>query len=207
MTMAITERCLTNMGLKPTDAGYLKDWTTYPPPGQVKNEALAREKDQPDPAAGKKTRPRIVKLKKDPRCPAEIMAWCEVEYRHGEWKRVLRALHKYSRYQKRNEDKYYPGKSTRRNRIYAGSQQWLADRLGLSRKTINEWLGRLESAGVVYVCYHGYIDRGASIYELAYNQAHRRINKQRTEARKTKSLLVGVTPGLAPSSRCNPWGG
>lgn len=184
MTTAIAERCLNNMGVKRGEPGFLKDWTGSGSSYPDEKEATCRKKAAGDRAPSKITRHKIVELKKYARVPAEIMAWCEVQYRHGEWKRVLKGLHKYSRYQKRNEDKFYPGKSTRRNRIYAGSQRWMADRLGVNKMCVNKWLRRFESAGVVYVCYRGYKDRGASIIELAYNDAHRRINKQRTGARK-----------------------
>jgi len=202
MTMAITERCLTNMGVKSGEPGFLKDWTGSDGEYPVEKEASCRKKDEQDLAAVKKTAATFSNITKYPQVPKEIMAECKVKSWRGDWKKVIQGLYKYSVYQKRIEDKYYPGKSTRRNRCYSWSQQWLADRLGLHRWTVQKWLRKFEVAGIVYVCYHGYIGRGASIYELAYNEAHRLINRQRTRTRKRKSLLVGVGGKGASSSRC-----
>jgi len=134
-------------------------------------------------APKKKTQAKVIPLPKYPKPPKEIWEWCTEHYGAGEWKRILRALHRYSLYRKRNEDKYYHGKSERKNRQYVLGQIWLAKKLGINRMTVRKWLYRFEADGIIYVCQRGYIDRGSSIIELAYTEAHRRLNKRKTGER------------------------
>ena len=115
--------------------------------------------------------------------PTKIMQYAEKNYQRGEWKRILRGLHKWSIYRERCEDKHYPGKSERKNRQYVWGQEWLAGKLDYHRNTINNWFKRFEADGIIYIPYRGYMDRGASIIELAYTEGHRRKNKRKTGER------------------------
>jgi hypothetical protein len=151
-----------------------------------------RERKADKKAENKKTHLYIVpervdrkkKAAKYPKVPKEIMAWCKAHYTRGEWKRILKGLHKFCRYKKRREDKFYPGKSERQNRQYVYGQQWLAGKLGLPRMTVERWFHRFEADGIIYVPYRGYMDRGASICELAFKDKHRKKNKRETGERK-----------------------
>ncbi len=116
--------------------------------------------------------------------PGEVMEFCKENYRRGEWRRIIRGLHKCCLYRERREDKYYPGKSERKNRQYVWGQVWLAKKLGMDRWTLGKWMKRFEADGVIYYPYKGYIGRGASIVELAYTEPHRRMNKRKTGERK-----------------------
>jgi len=159
----------------------------YIPPYQdkpLKKQPHPYEAPKTQEAPKKKTKAKILQLTKYPTPPQEIWDWCKEHYWAGEWKRILRALHRYSRYRKRNEDKFYPGKSKRKNRQYVLGQVWLAKQIGISRKTVEKWFQRFEDDGIIYYPYKGYRGRGASICELAYTEAHRRINKRKTEERK-----------------------
>jgi len=127
---------------------------------------------------------RKKKAAKYPKVPKEIMAWCKDHYPRGEWKRIVRGLHKFCRYKKRREDKYYPGTSKRKNRQYVYGQQWLADKLGIERRTVETWFHRFEADGIIYIPYRGYKKRGASICELAFKDGHRKKNKRETGERK-----------------------
>jgi hypothetical protein len=124
--------------------------------------------------------------------PKEIMDWCKAHYTRGEWKRILRGLHKFCRYRKRREDKYYPGTSEIKNRQYVYGQEWLAGKLRLSRWTVGRWSKRFEDDGIIYIPYWGHkepkkkVDRGASICELAFTDKHRKKNKRMTGERKTR---------------------
>ncbi|MBA7543522.1 hypothetical protein ES705_35853 [subsurface metagenome] len=129
---------------------------------------------------------RKKKAAKYPTVPKEIMDWCKAHYTRGEWKRILRGLHKFCRYKKRREDKYYPGTSERKNRQYVYGQQWLADKLGLNRWTVEIWFHRFEADGIIYIPYRGYKKRGASICELAFKDKHRKKNKRETGERKNR---------------------
>ena len=191
------------VGIKVNQPGYLTDWTGSGKERPTNQSLQERVVDKIINGQVKKTSSRILKLTKYQQEHKKFMAECKARYPQGEAMRILKGLYKYSVYQKRNEDKFYPGKSTRRNRVYVWSQQWLADRLGISRWTVQRWLKRFEVAGIVYVCYRGYKDRGASIYELALNDAHRHVNRERTRARKRNALLLGVTPNRCSSIRCD----
>jgi len=140
-------------------------------------------------ATKKKAKAKIIKFPKYLSTPEEIIKWCKDRYKRGEWRRILRALHKYCKYRKRCEDKYYPGKSKRQNRQYVYGQQWIAGKIGVNRDTIQVWFKQFEVDGIIYITYRGYKDRGASIIELAYTESHRRMNKRKTGERK-KALSI-----------------
>jgi hypothetical protein len=130
------------------------------------------------------------KKAKYPPVPKEVWEWCKSHYGLGEWRRILRGLHKFCKYRKRSDDKYYPGTSERKNRQYVYGQVWLAKKMGVNRKTVVKWLKRFETDGIIYIPYRGYKDpkkkvkRGASICELAYTDGHRKKNKRETRERK-----------------------
>ena len=136
---------------------------------------------------GKKA--KVTKLPKYPRTPLEVMRYCRALYGHGEWKRILRGVHKFCLYRKRKEDKYYPGKSERKNRQYVYGQVWLAKEIDLSRKTVEKWLQRFEEDGVIYYPYIGYVGRGASVMELAYTVGHMKVNKREIRKRKKRPSI------------------
>ncbi len=157
--------------------------------------AVGSEKSgvEPEPAPGPgpgekkaeaKTAAEVIRFPRYPRPPKEVMGFCKENYREGEWRRIIRGLHKWCLYRQRREDKYYPGKSERKNSQYVWGQVWLADKLGISRKTVEKWVQRFEADGVIYYPYKGYIGRGASIVELTYTERHRRMNKRKTGERK-----------------------
>jgi len=131
----------------------------------------------------KKQKAKLLPFTQPRKPPQEVWEWCKSHYPWGGWKRILRALHKYSLYRKRNEDKYYHGKSQQKNRQYIRGQVWLAKKVGIPRSKIEKWLHRFEADGIIYVCQRGYIDRGASIIELAFTESHRRMNKRKTGER------------------------
>jgi len=170
-------------GLKRGDPGFYKEWTGsgsgYPDETEIQHQEPTPKEKEPGP----KTKARVLPFPKHRKVPQEIWEWCKEHYGQGEWKRILRALHKYSLYRKRNEDKYYPGKSERKNRGYVWGQQWIADKLGVHRNTIQRWFERFEADGVIYYPYKGFKGRGASIIELAFTEAHRRMNKRKTGER------------------------
>ena len=141
------------------------------------------ESKKPDLYIVPKPGDRKKKAKRRPQVPKEIMQFSNDHYARGEWKRILRGVHKFSIYRARKEDKHYPGKSKRKNRQYVFGQEWLADKLGLSRWTVGRWFERFEDDGLIYCPYRGYMDRGASIIELAYTEGHRRKNKRETGKR------------------------
>jgi len=140
-------------------------------------------------APKKQTKAKVIYLPAYPTPTKEVFNKCKELYGQGEWKRILRGLHKYSWYRKRNEDKYYPGKSERKNRQYVLGQIWLAKKVGVTWRNLRKWLYRFEDDGVIYIPYHGYKGRGASIIELAFTEAHRRMNKRKTGERK-KALSI-----------------
>ncbi|GAI70017.1 unnamed protein product, partial [marine sediment metagenome] len=127
--------------------------------------------------------------------PKEIMDWCKAHYTRGEWKKILRGLHKFYLYRKRREDKYYPGKSERQNRQYIYGQEWLAGKLKIDRRTVGRWFRRFEGDGIIYIPYRGYkdpkkkVNRGASICELAFTEGHRKKNKRETGERKNSPSI------------------
>ena len=135
-----------------------------------------REKEKPK----KKEKANVLHLPEYPKPTKEIWEWCKSHYGPGEWKRILRGLNKFCLYRERREDKHYPGKSERKNRQYVYGQQWLADKLGITRRNVRKWLYRFEADGVIYYPYKGYRGRGASICELAYCEGHRRMNKRKS---------------------------
>jgi len=143
---------------------------TEPPPKQEKARPKAKAK--------------VIKFPKYPTPPEEIWDFCKAHYLRGEKKKIVRGLHKWHLYRERREDKNYHGKSKRKNRQYVWGQQWLADKLKLHINTIQKAFDKFEADGIIYVCQRGYKDRGASIIELAYTEAHRRINKRKTGERK-----------------------
>ncbi|MBA7686790.1 hypothetical protein ES703_95248 [subsurface metagenome] len=175
--------------LKRGDPGFYTDWTgsesEYPDEKETQHQEPTPKEKEPGP----KTKAKLLHLPNYPKPPQEIWDWCKDHYWAGEWKRILRALHKYSLYRKRNEDKYYHGKSERKNRQYILGQIWLADKLEISRKTVEKWLHRFEDDGIIYIPQRGRFDRGASLIELAYTEAHRRMNKQKTTQRKNPSSI------------------
>jgi len=171
-------------GLKPSDPGYLTDWTASESRHPGEREIQYQETEPGEEEPGPKTKAKVLYLPLYPTPPKEIWEWCRDHYTLGEWKRILRALHKHSWYKKRNEDKYYPGKSERKNRQYVLGQIWLAKQIGATRRNVRKWLYRFEADGVIYIPYRGYKDRGASIIELAFTEAHRRMNKRKTGERK-----------------------
>jgi len=171
-------------GLKPTDPGFLTDWTES---GSRRPDEKETQYQEPKPRAeepGPKKKAKVLYLPLYPTPPKEVLDKCKELYGLGEWKRILRGLHKYSWYRKRNEDKYYPGKSERRNRQYVLGQIWLAKKVGVTWRNLRKWLYRFEADGIIYIVYHGYKDRGASIIELAFTERHRRMNKRKTGQRK-----------------------
>jgi len=151
-------------------------------PVKTRTEPLKAPKKQEKP--GPKKKAKVLYLPLYPTPPKQVLDKCKELYGLGEWKRILRGIHKYSWYRKRNEDKYYPGKSERRNRQYVLGQIWLAKHTGVTRRNLRKWLYRFEADGVIYIPYKGYKDRGASIIELAYTEAHRRMNKRKTGERR-----------------------
>ncbi|GAJ12597.1 unnamed protein product, partial [marine sediment metagenome] len=171
-------------GLTPSDPGFYENWpggrSGYPDEKEIQHQEPEPREEEPGP----KTKAKVLYLPLYPTPPKEIWDWCKDHYTRGEWKRILRGLHKYSLYRKRCEDKYYHGKSERKNRQYVLGQVWLADKLGITRKNLRKWLYRFESDGIIYVCQRGRFDRGASIIELAYTEGHRRLNKRKTGERK-----------------------
>jgi hypothetical protein len=161
--------------------------SSYSTHGGVTPERKAEKKAEtkkPDLRVVPKREDRKKKRAKHFKTPKEIMAWCKKNYTRGEWKRILKGLHKFCRYKKRREDKYYPGTSERKNRQYVYGQQWLAGKLGMERRTVESWFHRFEADGIIYVPYRGYKKRGASICELAYTEEHRKKNKRMTGERK-----------------------
>lgn len=170
-------------GLKTTDPGFYEEWTGsesgYPDEKEIQHQEPTPKEKEPGP----KTKAKVLYLPLYPTPPKEIWDWCKDHYAWGEWKKILRALHKYSLYRKRNEDKYYHGKSERKNRQYIRGQVWLAKKIEVNRLTVRKWLYRFEADGVIYICQRGYIDRGASIIELAFTERHRRMNKRKTGER------------------------
>jgi hypothetical protein len=170
-------------GLTRSDPNYYTNWTGsrsgYPDEKEIQHQEPKPKEKEPGP----KTKARVLYLPLYPTPPKEIWDWCKDHYTWGEWKKILRALHKYSLYRKRNEDKYYHGKSERKNRQYIRGQVWLAKKLEVNRLTVRKWLYRFEADGVIYICQRGYIDRGASIIELAFTERHRRMNKRKTGER------------------------
>ncbi|MBA7710832.1 hypothetical protein ES703_119780 [subsurface metagenome] len=169
--------------IKRGEPGFYKEWSGsgpgYPDEKEIQHQEPKPRKKEPGP----KTKAKVIHFPKYPTPPKKIWDWCKDHYAWGEWKRILRALHKYSWYRKRNEDKYYHGKSERKNRQYIRGQVWLAKKIEVNRHTIKEWFKRFEHDGIIYVCQRGYIDRGASIIELAFTEAHRRMNKRKTGER------------------------
>jgi len=127
----------------------------------------------------------VKKRRQSPRPSIEILHKAKDLYPKGEGIRVLRALYRYSLFRQKRADKYYNGTATQSGRYYSWGQEWLAKRVGVQRKVIWKWLKRFKADGFICVRYHGYKDRGSSILELAYNEAHRRflqgINKRRAE--------------------------
>lgn len=167
-------------------AGAERSPQIYRGPGAADWERTEKKRDEskkpnlyivPKKDGGKK------KKKRSPTVPKDIKQYGHENYSRGEWERILRGLHKHSMYKKRREDKHYPGKSKRKNRQYVFGQEWLADKLGLSRWTVGRWFERFEDDGLIYCPYRGYMDRGASIIELAYTEGHRRKNKRKTGKR------------------------
>jgi len=171
-------------GLKPSDPGYLTDWTGSESRRPGEKESQYQEPKPREEEPGPKTKAKVLYLPLYQTPPKEVLDKCKELYGLGEWKRILRGLHKYSWYRKRNEDKYYPGKSERRNRQYVLGQIWLAKHIGVTRRNLRKWLDRFEADGVIYIPYHGWKERGASIIELAFTEGHRRMNKRKTGERK-----------------------
>ena len=168
------------------------------PDGSACAVGLERSRVEPEPGPGagpgeKKavatTPKKEAKVRRLNVPPREVMEFCKENYQKGEWRRVLRGLHKWCLYRERNEDKYYPGTSERKNRQYVWGQVWLAEKLGLGRRTVERWMQRFEAEGVIYYPYKGYIGRGASMVELAYTERHRRMNKRKTGER-TNALSI-----------------
>lgn len=172
-----------------SDPGFYKDRTTYRSGYPDEKEIQHQETKPREKEPGPKTKAKLLHLPKYPKPPQEPWDWCKDHYWAGEWKRILRALHKYSLYRKRNEDKYYHGKSERKNRQYFLGQIWLAKKIGVTRATVEKWLHRFEDDGIIYIPQRGRFDRGASLIELAYTEAHRRMNKQKTTQRKNPSSI------------------
>ncbi|MBA7497230.1 hypothetical protein ES702_07842 [subsurface metagenome] len=171
-------------GLKPSDPGFLTDWTESGLRHPGEKETQYQEPKPREKEPGPKTKAKVLYFPLYPTPPKEVLDKCKELYGLGEWKRILRGLHKYSWYRKRNEDKYYPGKSERRNRQYVLGQIWLAKQIGVNRMTARKWLYRFEADGIIYIPYIGYKDRGASIIELAFTESHRRMNKRKIGERK-----------------------
>ena len=89
------------VGIKVNQPGYLTDWTGSGNKRPVDNSLQERVVDKIINGQVKKRSSRIQKLKKDPRCPDEIMAECKIQSWRGDWKKVIQGLYKYSVYQKR----------------------------------------------------------------------------------------------------------
>jgi len=171
-------------GIQPGEPGFYPDWTggggKKIEDGRKLHTEIVRTKRKPrrkaDPKARKKGEYR--------RIPKDILAKAVELYNEGKWRDVLRGLYKYSIYRPRSKDPFYPGTSTRRNRVYPWGQEFLAGKVGIPQTTVWKWLTRFEEDGIILTVYHGYRGRGSSILELAYNDGHRVKNKGITTRRK-----------------------
>lgn len=150
----------------------------------VKTRTKPLEAPKKQEKARPKTKAKVIEFPKYPTPPKEIWDFCKAHYQRGEKKKIVRGLHKWHLYRERREDKNYHGKSKRKNRQYMWGQQWLADKLRLHINTIQKAFKQFEADGIIYICQRGYKDRGASLVELAYTEAHRKINKRETGKRK-----------------------
>lgn len=176
-TMATDQEIPTDQvkGVKVGDKGFLKVFH---------NGELVYPEDIPkegkDPFRESKGKPgqaekAVKKRRQRPRPSKEILHKAKDLYPKGEGIRVLRALYRHSLFRQKRADKYYNGTATQSGRYYSWGQEWLAKRLRISRWTVQRWLTRFEADGFICVRYHGYKDRGSSMVELGYNEAHRRI--------------------------------
>lgn len=166
--------------------------TGYTPHGHLKKSkdtTYKTEPTKPQPEPKPKTKAKVIRFPKYYAPTKDVVEYCKKIYGRGEWRKILKALHRYARYRKRRTDKFYPGKSERKNRQYVYGQEFLARKCGLTRRNIRKWLYRFEDDGVIYYPYVGFRGRGASICELAFCVGHMKVNKRNTRARKKRSSI------------------
>jgi len=171
-------------GISPGEPGFARDWTEsggkYVEDGRKLHAEVVHKKRKPRRKADPKARTK----REHRKVPKDILAYCKKAHGEGKSLDVVKGLYRFSIYRARNKDKYYPGTSTRRNRVYPWGQEFLAGKLRIERRTIWKWLKRFEEDGIIFKVHQGHFTRGSTIYELAYNEGHRIKSKGRTNRRK-----------------------
>ena len=157
-------------GLKTTDPGYSKDWTTYGPSGPDKKLIPyheTKDKEKADVATAPKKRAKVRRLNVPPH---DVVKYGKTLPLWPSWLLIYRQLYHRSRFGLLNEMPHYPKKSSREGRYYFCGNAYLARLCGLDERTIKRVLKQLESENLIYTRYHGYKGRGCSIIEVPVNK-------------------------------------
>lgn len=88
------------------------------------------------------------------------------------WQPVVKAMYKNSKYLDIKVLAHYTGHYNRKGRFYLKGNEFLADSLGVSERTVNRALAWLKLNKVIFLRHRGYPGEGYSIWELPFNFKH-----------------------------------
>ena len=159
-------------GLKPTDPGYLTDWTSsrsrHPGEREIQYPEN-KDKEKADVATAPKKRAKVRRLNVPPH---DVVKYGKTLDLWACWLLIYRQLYHRSRFGLLNEMPHYPRKTSREGRYYFCGNAYLARLCGLHKLTVRLVLKQLESENLIYTRYHGHKGRGCSIIEVPVNKRH-----------------------------------
>ncbi|MBA7661732.1 hypothetical protein ES703_69752 [subsurface metagenome] len=159
-------------GLKPTDPGYLTDWTKYGPSGPDEKEIQYpenKDKEKADVATAPKKRAKVRRLNVTPH---DVVKYGKTLDLWACWLLIYRQMYMRSRFGQLHDMPHYPRKSARTGRYYFCGNAYLARLCGVDERTIRLVLKQLEVENLIYTRYHGHKGRGCSIIEVPVNKRH-----------------------------------
>jgi len=159
-------------GLKPTDPGYLTDWTKYGPSGPDEKEIQypeTKDKEKADVATAPKKRAKVRRLNVPPH---GVVKYAKTLVLWACWPLIYRQMYMRSRFGTLHDMPHYPRKSARTGRYYFCGNAYLARLCGVDERTIRLVLKQLEVENLIYTRYHGHKGRGCSIIEVPVNKRH-----------------------------------
>jgi len=110
-----------------------------------------------------------VKRRKSPR---DVLKYFSQDRTRLGWPAVVKAMYKKSRYLDLKYLAHYTGRHNRKARVYLKGNEFLADSLGVTERTVERALAWLKLHKVIYLRKRGYPGEGNSIWELPFNLKH-----------------------------------